>query len=269
MLDFHLRNSNLFKINLLFNTKYQENIILGPSKSLTGINSKLLSTLTHKKWYNFSMDKTEAETHILFLKVLINLKKAPKHILLQYDCKNSYSDSTTFFTNDYQLLPFINNNIIISNYFRPKSNYLVFKYLPIFKYFYYNTELLFPSLMLFFKHDYTHRFELSTGDYSYPDDYIVRYPLQTSKKIEHQVILLKNPIINEFDSLCRKNSAILFLYSAPMYRVHIKTDIVKKYFFDFSDLYTAPSKFIDNIHLSNKSKNDFTIELSKIFNTSN
>ena len=102
LLDYHLRKSNLFKINLLFNVKTQENIILGASKSLTGINSKLLSKITKKSWYNLSMDDTKTETHVLFLKVLINLKKYPKSILLQYDRGNNYYDSLSFFDNDYQ-----------------------------------------------------------------------------------------------------------------------------------------------------------------------
>lgn len=263
-LDFHLRESNIFKINLLFNTKFHENIVLGASKSLTGINSQLLSEITHKKWYNLSMDDTKSETHILFLEVLNNLKKAPKHILLQYDRENSYYDTMTFFDNDYQLLPFLNTNIIISNYFKPKPNYLIFKYLPIFKYFYYNTELLFPSLMLFFKPEYTHRFQLKSGDYNYPNDYIMRDSLKIT---EHKVMILNNPIIDKFDSICKVNSIKLFLYTAPMYKVQIKTDINRKDYFDFSNIYASPSNFSDDIHLAHHTKNDFTTKLSKIFNT--
>jgi len=261
-LDFHLRQSNIFKINLLFNTKSHENIVLGASKSLTGINSQLLSEITHKKWYNLSMDDTKSEMHILFLEVLNNLKKDPKNILLQYDRENSYYDTMTFFDNDYQLLPFLNTNIIISNYFKPKPNYLIFKYLPIFKYIYYNTELLFPSLMLYLKPEYTHRFDIKSGDYNYPNDYIMRDSLKVA---EHKVIVLKNPIIFKFDSICKVNSIKLFLYTAPMYKVNTKTDIIRKEYFDFSNIYSSSSKFSDGIHIAHHTKNDFTVKLAKIF----
>ena len=263
-LDYRLRKSNIFKVNVLFNKKLPENIILGSSRSLTGVNTELLSKLTNKKWYNLSVDDTKPETHLLLLKLLIDADKIPSNLMLQYDGENKKFDSTTFFDNDYRFLPYINGKALISGYFKNKPNYILFKYLPIFKYIYFNTELFFPSILLFIKPNYQHRFDVKTGDYGYPSDYVMR---DTFKKIEKKVIILNNPIIHKFDSICKANSIKLFLYTAPMYKVNTKTDIIRKEYFDFSNLYSSSSKFSDGIHLAHHTKNDFTTKLSKIFNT--
>ena len=125
ILDYQLRGSNLFKVNVLFNKKLPNNIILGSSRSLTGINTNLLSKLTNKQWYNLSMDDTKTETHLLFIKLLVSLNKTPQNILLQYDRQNLLVDTFKFFDNDYQLLPFINSSLLIDDYFHSKHNYYV------------------------------------------------------------------------------------------------------------------------------------------------
>ena len=263
-LDYRIRKSNIFKVNVLFNKKLPQNIILGSSRSLTGVNTELLSKLTKKKWYNLSVDDTKPETHLLLLRLLVDEDKIPSNLMLQYDGENKNFDSTTFFDNDYRFLPYINSKSLISGYFKNKPNYILFKYLPIFKYIYFNTELFFPSVLLFIKPNYQHRFYLKTGDYSYPSDYVLR---DTFKKMENKVIVLNNPFIHKFDSSCKANSIKLFLYTAPMYKVQIKTDINREDYFNFSNLYISASKFSDDIHIAHNAKNDFTLRLAKIFNS--
>ena len=51
-----------------------------------------------------------------------------------------------------------------------------------------------------------------------------------------------------------------------MYKVQIKSDINRKDYFDFSNIYASPSNFSDDIHLAHHIKNDFTVKLAKIFN---
>lgn len=262
LLDYQLRRSNVFKVNILFNKKLPENIILGSSRSLTGINTSLLAKLTNIHWYNLSMDDTKTETHLLFLNLLFSLNKTPKTVLLQYDRQNSDVDSTTFFDNDFQLLPFINSNKTISNYFEHKSNYLSFKYLPIYKYIYFNTELLFPCLLTFLNHNYHHRFIENTGDYSYPFDYVKH---DSTQKFKNSKIIIKNPLIDNFSLICSKNDAKLFNYTAPVYHVKNTRDSAKYNYFDFSGIYLNASQFSDDFHIAHNTKNDFTIKLSKIF----
>ena len=264
ILDYQLRLSNVFKVNILFNKKLPENLILGSSRSLTGINTELLSKLTKKQWYNLSMDDTKTETHLLFFNLLVSLNKIPKCALLQYDRQNLNLDSFKFFDNDYQFLPFLNTNQIIDDYFCSKPNYVFFKYLPIYKYVYFNTELLFPSILSIFNSGYHHKFIEKTGDYDYPNDYTMKY---SKTKFGKRSIHLKNSLVDSCVSICNKCNIQLYIYTAPIYHVHTNTDRTMNNYFDFSDIYLNAEQFSDDFHIAHKTKNDFTTKLSKIFNT--
>jgi hypothetical protein len=87
----------------------------------------------------------------------------------------------------------------------------------------------------------------------------------TIKQFEHKIIFFNNPIFQKFDSICKVNSIKLFLYTAPMYKVQIKTNINRNDYFNFSNIYASPYNFSDDIHLAHHAKNDFTLKLSKIF----
>jgi hypothetical protein len=261
-LDYQLRSTNLFKVNVLFNKKLPKNIILGSSRSLTGINTNLLSKLTKNQWYNLSMDDTKTETHLLFIKLLINLNKTPQNILLQYDRQNSQVDSITFFDNDYQLLPFINSNLLIDDYFHSKSGYFLFKYLPIFKYIYFNTELLYPGILTFFRPNYCHRFNENSGDYNYPENYLLK---DSAIQFENRQIVLENSMIQHSIILCNKNKIDLYIYTAPIFHVKVTTDTVLNNYFDFSGIYMNADRFSDDFHIAHNTKDDFTLKLSKIF----
>ena len=263
ILDYQLRGSNLFKVNVLFNKKLPNNIILGSSRSLTGINTNLLSKLTNKQWYNLSMDDTKTETHLLFIKLLVSLNKTPQNILLQYDRQNLLVDTFTFFDNDYQLLPFINSNLLIDDYFHDKQNYYVFKYVPIYKYIYFNTELLFPGVLTFFRPKYCHRYIEESGDYNYPENYLLK---DSSSQFENRQIVLENSMIQHSISLCNKNKIGLYIYTAPIFHVKVTTDTVVNNYFDFSGMYINANRFSDDFHIAHSTKNHFTSKLAKIFN---
>lgn len=68
---------------------------------------------------------------LLVFRVLVELVKSPKKLLLKFDNSGMGIDSTNFFDNDYQILPFIKADKIVLNYFSYKDSYYLFKYLSI------------------------------------------------------------------------------------------------------------------------------------------
>lgn len=254
VLDYNIRKSNIFKVNIIFNQDLPKNIILGSSRSLTGINTKVLSDKTNEKWYNLAMDDTRNETHYLFYKLLCEVGKKPRNILIQYDQDNIEIDSITFFGNDYQLLPFINNSVTIDEYFKSKNNYFFYKYFPIFKYIEFNNELFFPSLLLLIKPNYQHRFD-EFGDYNYPNDMILS---EKSMEVSEKRVLLKNEIMVDFLDRSEADSFNLIVFTAPIYRTNVVCDTIIKRYKDFSSLYSSNLNFADEFHISNNSKIGFT-----------
>jgi hypothetical protein len=261
-LDYHMRNSNIFKINVLFNKKLPENIILGSSRSLTGINTDMLSKLTNKKWFNLSMDDTRIETHYLFYELLVELGKSPKKLLLQFDNSGMEIDSTTFFDNDYQILPFINSNKIVSNYFSHKKNYYLFKYLPIYKYVYFNVELFYPSFLLFFKPNYSHRFK-QNGDYDYPKNMVMK---KDDMQFSERFVNLDNRSLQKLFDLAKSHKTELIVYTAPIFKASTSIKNTKNLsYFDFTTTYSSHNCFSDDFHIAHNTKNDFTILLYRKF----
>lgn len=262
-LDYHMRNSNIFKINVLFNKRLPENIILGSSRSLTGINTDLLSKLTNKNWYNLSMDDTRIETHYLFYELLVELGKPPQKLLLQFDNSGVEIDSTTFFDNDYQILPFLNVNKIVSNYFSKKDNYYLFKYLPIYKYVYFNVELFYPSILLFFKPNYSHRFK-QNGDYDYPKNLVMK---KADAQHTKRFVNLENNSLIRLIELAKTHKTELIVYTAPIFKANTSIKNTRNLsYFDFKTTYSSHNCFSDDFHISHNTKSDFTIQLYlKIF----
>jgi hypothetical protein len=258
-LDYHIRKSNIFKVNIIFNQNLPENLILGSSRALTGINTPLLSKLTKRKWYNLGMHDTRIETHYLFYQLLIDRNKAPKNILLQYDSEESNIDNVRYFDNDFQLLPFINHSKVITEYFKPKSNYILFKFFPIAKYIYFNTELFFPAIMLFFKPEYQHRSN-QFGDYNYPNNLIMKV---NRKNMTVRKIYFENPLFKKLNNELNKKDIKFLVYTAPIFKVKLVSDKHILNYFDFSSLYSSDVSFCDEFHIANSTKVDFTKALSK------
>jgi hypothetical protein len=139
----------------------------------------------------------------------------------------------------------------------------LFKYLPIYKYIYFNTELLFPGILTFFRPNYCHRFIEESGDYNYPENYLLK---DSASQFGNRQIVLENSMIQHSITLCNKNKIGLYIYTAPIFHVKVTTDTVLNNYYDFSGIYMNADRFSDDFHIAHNTKNDFTVKLAKIFN---
>lgn len=269
LLDFVQQKSNIFKSNRIFKENYNQNIILGSSRALTGIKTPVLNNVTGLKWSNLSIDDSPFELHLLQLQLLINNNKKPKRIILQYD-RDFYEKNYKFQLSerDYQFLTFTitHGNADLWNYFKCKEKALgsLLYCVPITKYIYFNTELLFSTLQLLIKPQYTHRSD-EFGDYSYPEN----RPSENSKKLNRSPknINLNDPLLERFKNLCDSHSIELYVYTAPY--LNEKAVFVNNknlHYLDLSTFYNEPNCFYDELHITNNARDSISITLGNYIN---
>ena len=271
-MDFKIRNSRLFKTNLIFNETLPPNIILGSSRALTGIDTKLFCELTGKEWYNLSIDDTPIETHLLQYKLLVSQNKIPSVLLLQYDnTSNDNGINNNIHEKDYQFLPFNSmNNKELKEYITNKNAFegYLFYYIPFWKYFYFSTELLFAGLRSILQPDYQHRY-FKHGDYAYPEGMENVSKPCSGKKSEN--INFSNNRFNELVKLCTKNNTKLIVYTAPYRCLNINSSRSSNNeafsYFNYSQLIRENLDFHDEIHLSNLGKIKITEIIAKELNS--
>ena len=268
-LDYQIRKSLIFKSSVIYNKPLPENLIMGSSRSLTGIDSKLLSEITFKTWYNLSIDDTPIETHLLMYKWLVAMNKTPKNLILQYDRSGSNKVlEKQIHEKDYQFMPFyLQSNNVIPDHIAEKTDVAQsFLYaLPFYKYTTYNTELVFSAIQAALSSTKHHRFD-GNGDYSYPID----FPQSKSSCEEKKHISLDfgYPAFTEFVALCKENSTNLFVYVAPYKCLKVGGVASQKnenfQFLNLSGVLSENSYFLDEQHINDDGKSVITHQLADI-----
>ena len=266
--DLIIKKSQIFKPNWIMNRRVSDNIILGSSRALTGVNTALLISQTNDSWTNLSIDDTPIEVHLLELKLLIEQGIVPRTVLLQYDRGESFEDMESRFSDrDYQFLPwsFAKGSKPIWEYLKSKENgfgAMIYN-VPIFRYSYYNTELFFSALKLVLNPDYLHRSN-RIGDYSYPDDLNNLESKKYYKAKDKVIVNLDDPKFQEFVRLCNAHKINLVVFTAPYldklveYKGGKQTSVV-----NLSGLLKCANNFYDDLHIKSSARDSVTIELLK------
>jgi hypothetical protein len=267
-LDNQIRNSNIFKVNILMNSSHlPPNIVLGSSRALTSIDTKLLSELTGMKWYNMSVDDTPIETHLLIYQLLVESGNTPEIVLLQYDRERS-KDVKLIHEKDYQFMPFaLHGSEAIKKYLAEKENGLAYTYLPVLKYTTFNTELVFSFLKLLLNNDYMHRFD-KYGDYSYPQNFSYHSDCDGKKTFSPD---FSDLTLKTLTSFCEKNGTKLIVFTAPYRCRNLSPNFSTPVnYLDYTSLFESDSCFYDEQHLNMYGKEALTkktgADLNSYFN---
>jgi hypothetical protein len=264
-LDYTVQKSNLFKICIAQHGNLPDNIILGGSRALTGIKAEELSKLTGEKWYNLAMDDTGIAYHLLFFKILSAKKKHLKRIVLEYYNSNKKNKTEQFYyirKNEYQFLPFINSIPEIDKFLRNKDEYLVYKYLPIAKYIYFNTELFYPALLLLVKPKFRYKFN-EFGDFTYPN--IINEELKMDRKRSSVQLNFNNLDLKDLSKKCKSNQIDLYSITAPIYNSYSKQKFPFKHY-NFINLTNDYTDFYDRIHVNDKGSKKLTKAIIDVLN---
>jgi hypothetical protein len=256
-LDYTIRKSMIFKICVLKNKDLPENIILGGSRALTGIKAERLSKLGKCKWYNLAMDDTPIKMHRLFLEILISKRIRISKIVLEYYNTNKINKSEEFDfirKNEYQLLPFINDFIEVNDYLKSKRGFYFFKYLPIYKYIYFNTELFYPTLKLLVDTDFKYKFN-NYGDYTYPNS--LKGDLNNFTQNINVRLNFQNTDLIEMKNICIRKKIELKCVTGPIFNGY--SDLVfPELHYNFIKLPLSQIFFYDKIHVNDDGSKLFT-----------
>lgn len=267
--SFHQKQS-FFKPSKILNSQEWKNakvLILGSSRALTSFDSPMIENHTAKKTVNLSMHDTGPSIHQLLFELAIENAYLPELIILQYDQREP-EPSNLLYEMDYQFLTLLSNSAVVRDYFSSKmGKVFVFTQIifPIWKYAYWNTELLFPIPIMLLNPDATFRSN-SNGDYDYPEKGQQLEPC--SKSSVEATQLYRNSQLFNYLELTEIDQKISFvLTTAPTYNF--------KYDFNFDGNYINASNwfncdaplFYDEIHLNSKGKKAFTINFIEAMQT--
>jgi|GEM_PF-6508717 len=273
LIDASLRKSTFYTPLVAFNHFKYNNVILGSSKALTGINTGMLSAKTKRKWHNLGMDDTPLEAHLLILKILLAQQVHLDTVLLQYDGISRKDDNgiAKLDNNDYRFFPLLGQVDAVDAYFKKKEKYQLYKYVPILKYSNYNTELLYPGLYAIIKPGLRNRFD-ENGDMTYPNNASYNFPaLDTTATKELKMV---DRELIEFFELCKQNNITLLLYTAPVWNgkmvLNDSNGYIEKYnvhYFNASNSFNDHSLFYDVRHLNQSGKDSITSVLASFMLT--
>lgn len=265
-----LRNGNFYKPTFVENS-IQENeldyIILGASTALTGIDSKLLDSLTGMKGYNLAIDDTGLPNNYLMLRHYLAQGKTVKQVILVPTINSLKEKKPSLGDNDHRFLMY-NKYDYVNYYYKELEQQgdkfplmSSSKFFPFLGVSYYNVELFFPSLLSLVKPGKRNRFD-EFGNYTYPDK---KFKPKNNKLMTEKVNF-NNTYLNKIVQLCEKEGVQLFVCFLPIYNTKLKFEKHNLNLIDFSEKLKTSSDFYDALHVNQKGRGNVTIALVKKFN---
>jgi len=264
-----LRNGNFYKSTFVENSikeKELDYVILGASTALTGIDTKLLDSITGMKGYNLAIDDTGMPNSYLMLKHYLAQGKSTKNVILVPTVSSLKKQEPTLGDNDHRFLMY-NKRAYVNSYYkkleREEEKFPVMstsKYLPFLGVSYYNVELFFPSLVSLAKPGKRNRFD-EFGNYTYPDKKFK--PRKTDLKVEK--VNFNNVYFKKIVQLCEKKNIKLSVYFPPIYNTKLVVDGYNYNVINFTDKLKDNTYFYDVLHVNRKGRTKATQGLAQKF----
>ena len=243
LLDQVYKHATIFKSNIIYSLSFslqkKDMILLGGSRGLTGYDSRLFERKCKRKVFNLCTDDTQLPVQLMQLKMMIHRRIVPGVILLDLLSTDGFS------RNSLRFMPLIGDPDV-DNYllhYNGSAWLVAQKILPLFKYAYFNDELLYPIPMILTHKGYQYRSN-EIGDYAYPN---VTTGLKTSPP--DTLFLKQSPTYDSFKSICNEYHIKLVTVIAPIYN----TIVITKYpeIINMAPIFNStPKLFYDNLHLN-------------------
>jgi len=214
-----LRRSNLFKSTFVFNElkdKTLDYVIIGSSRGLTTLNSKLIDSLTGLSGFNASTDGGGIATNILMLQHLIHNNVKFKYCVFTLDAIGIADNTYQFSKNTYRFVPFCNETYIQETMAKfedckEKSNFRASRFYPGFTVFENNKTLLSGAVKALINPKVRNRYD-EKGNYTYP------LGNEKNKTISFDTMIFPKygSVYNDIQNICTKNKIELITYIAPL-----------------------------------------------------
>lgn len=265
-----LSKSTFYKSSFLVNgvsEKKFDYIILGSSVGLTTLNTKVLDSINNTKGINLAMDDTGMSSHYLMLQHFLAEGKKTKYCILAPGVGSLENIKAQSGDNDYRFLMYVNRNYVSDYYNAPINKTTqnrvlsVSNWLPFIGVSFYNTEILFPSIVALLNPKKRNRFD-DKGNYTYPK----RNKKFPNKDLQIKKLELSHPYLSKIEALCEANDIELIYYFAPMWNQ--KLDYVNPDFkvIDHTSFLKDPSLFYDDIHVNSVGRKVVSDSFAQEFN---
>jgi hypothetical protein len=265
-----LKRSNLFKSTFVFNElkgKTLDYVIIGSSRGLTTLNSKLIDSLTGLKGFNASIDGGGIATNIIMLQHLIHNKVKFKYCIFTLDEIGIADNTYQFSKNTYRFVPFCQESYIQETMAkfedcREKSNFRASRFYPGFTVFDNNKTLLAGAVKALINPKTRNRYD-EKGNYTYP----LGNPTDKIITFDTTVFPRYGNVYNDLQKICTENNIELITYIAPIEGQFLKVPYTKN-LINHSNLLNNSKFFVDELHVNYNGRiaatNAFTERFNKI-----
>lgn len=264
-----LRNGNFYKPTFVENSiqeKELDYIILGASTALTGIDSKLLDSLTGMKGYNLAIDDTGLPNNYLMLRHYLAQGKTVKQVILVPTIASLKEKKPSLGGNDYRFLMY-NKFDYVQHYYKELEQQedkipvlSTSKYVPFLGISYFNVELFFPSLVSLVRPNKRNRFD-EFGNYTYPDNNFK--PKKSKLKIEK--VNFNHKYFSKIVQLCKDENIQLFIYFPPIYNTRLEFENNNYNVVNFTEKLKDNTDFYDVLHVNRNGRRKVSIALANSF----
>jgi hypothetical protein len=262
-----LKRSNLFKSTFVFNElkdKTLDYVIIGSSRGLTTLNSKLIDSLTGLSGFNASTDGGGIATNILMLQHLIHNNVKFKYCIFTLDAIGIADHTYQFSKNTYRFVPFCHEPYIQETMAKfedckEKSNFRASRFYPGFTVFENNKTLLTGAVKALINPQTRNRYD-EKGNYTYP----LRQPIDKKINFDTKEFAKYGTVYYDLLKICTENNIKLITYIAPIEGQYLKVPYTKN-LINHSDLLDNTKFFADELHVNPIGRQIATTAFANIF----
>ncbi len=258
-------------------------VILGSSRGCVSYDPRIIEKTTGLSSYNLSINAGSYNLQGLKFESYLNKNRHPKVIIQNIDL--THFGKSNYIPEEFQFLPYLNNNKLARELTAINSDYLWNQYIPLFKYNPYKSFLV-KGLLSFFGKEHSilptiKGFAPKNPSFKKDEHNLRRLREMSSDTLNIQSFKTKLAVTREFLHRYKTDSVKIFLVWAPEYKERldiiasivtpVKEDIVLMvsdmpgvYFLDFSDdpINLKKEYFYDTFHLNEKGATIFSTRLS-------
>jgi hypothetical protein len=238
--------------------------IIGSSRGLTTLNSKLIDSLTGLNGFNASIDGGGIATNVLMLKHLIHNKVKFKYCIFTLDAIGIADNTYQFSKNTYRFVPFCHESYIQETMAKfedckEKSNFRASRFYPGFTVFENNKTLLTGAVKALINPKIRNRYD-EKGNYTYP----IGQPVDKSINFDTTEFTQYGSVYYDLQKICIENNINLITYIAPIEGHYLKVPATKN-LINHSNLFNNSKFFADELHVNPIGRHIATSVFSNIF----
>lgn len=226
-------------------------VVIGNSRSYYHINPVLIEQETGEKGLNLAyVNSYPFELKLMTLEVLKNIKVQKIFIQVDYTYNLEIPDKMA----QVPWIPYLKEKSIYSQYKNQDSQYKFFRWIPFYRYQYYESELGFRNVVLSMLGKKPNFYE----NYGFKP---IHGQLQKLDVFEHYLIDKENILLSDILGVCSNLNTEVYFFTAPIFQFKGNLDLMERWlpnYNNYTELIQERSLFSDPVHLKEEGAIRFT-----------